>query len=101
MWVLENVAAGEQDQPPSSLCRKAFCHLDLKENCHLLEGGEPFASCEEAGVRRIAARPLARLGFGAALRGISDQPAGGDRDVCRGKHQPGDHGPVLPLWHEI
>lgn len=35
----------------SSLCRKAFCHLDLKENHHLLEGGEPFASHrEEAGV---------------------------------------------------
>lgn len=62
------------EQTPSSLCRKAFCLLDLKENCHLLEGGEPFASCEEAGVRRIAARPLLRLGFLAALQGISDQP---------------------------
>lgn len=63
------------EQTPSSLCRKAFCHLDLKENCHLLEGGEPFASCEEAGVRRIAARLLGRLGFIAALQGISNQPA--------------------------
>lgn len=41
------------EQTPSSLCRKAFCHLDLKENCHLLEGGKPFASCEEAGVCRM------------------------------------------------
>lgn len=86
---------------PASLCRKAFCHLDLKENCHLLEGGEPFASFEEAGVRGIAVRPLVRLGFIAGLQGISDQPARGDRDVCRGRHQPGDQGPVLPLRHEI
>lgn len=89
------------EQTPSSLCRKAFCHLDLKENCHLLKGGEPFASCEEAGVCRIAARPLVRLGFIAALQGISDQPAGGERDVCRGKCQLGDQGLVLPLRHEI
>lgn len=71
------------EQTPSSLCRKAFCHLDLKENCHLLEGGEPFASCEEAGVCRIAACPLARLGFDAALQGIREQPARGERGVCR------------------
>jgi len=89
------------EQAPSSLCRKVFCHLDLKENCHLLEGGEPFASCEEAGVCRIAACPLVRLGFIAALQGISDQPARGERDVCRGRCQPGDHGLLWPLQHEI
>lgn len=60
------------EQTPSLLSSKAFCHLDVKENCHLLEGGEPFASCEEAGVCRIAA---CLLGFVAALRGISDQAA--------------------------
>lgn len=109
-WDFMHVSAGEcgcqrcrpgAEQTLSSLCRKAFCHLDLKENCHLLEGGEPFASCEEAGVHRIAACPLGRLGFIAALQGISDQPARGERDVRRGKRQPGDQGPVLPLWHEI
>lgn len=60
------------EQTPSSLSSKAFSHLDLKENCHLLEGGEPFASCEEAGVCRIAA---CLLGFIAALQGSSDQAA--------------------------
>lgn len=63
-----HLSAGEcgwgAEQTPSSLSSKAFCHLDLKENCHLLEGGKPFTSYEEAGVCRIAA---CLLGFIAAL----------------------------------
>lgn len=49
-WQRMRLLPGE-GMTPSSLCRKAFSHLDLKENHHLLEGGEPFASRhEEAGV---------------------------------------------------